>query len=63
MWRVVRIQRAGRKFVAYGYPKTIQIFLPSSAAIAVLGRQANGWTEWKDNQRRPLDQVQQDPVS
>ena len=34
---------------------------PSSAATAVLGRRANGWTEWKDNQGRTLHQVKREP--
>ena len=36
---------------------------PFSAATAVLGRRANGWTEWKDNQGRTLHQVKRDPGS
>ena len=36
---------------------------PSSAATAVLGRRANGWTEWKDNQGRTLHQVKREPGS
>ena len=44
-------------------PKTIQIFLPSGEATAVLGLQANGWTEWKDNQGRTLHQVKREPGS
>ncbi|MGE7865934.1 GIY-YIG nuclease family protein [Bacillus paramycoides] len=30
---------------------------PSAAAAAVLGRRANGWTEWKDKERRTLDEL------
>lgn len=30
---------------------------PSAAATLVLGRSANGWTEWKDEQKRTLDEV------
>jgi predicted GIY-YIG superfamily endonuclease len=30
---------------------------PSQAAIAVLGRHANGWTAWKDAQGRTLDEL------
>ena len=44
-------------------PKPIQISLPISAAIAVLGLQANGWTEWNDNQERTLHQVKREPGS
>ena len=36
---------------------------PSSAATAVLGRRANGWTEWKDLQGRTLHQVKREPGS
>ena len=43
--------------------KTIQILLPTSAAKAVLGRQTNEWTEWKDNQGRTLHQVKREPGS
>ena len=30
---------------------------PSSAAAAVLGRQANGWTEWKNNDGKTIDKL------
>lgn len=30
---------------------------PSAAAAAVLGRRANGWTEWKDNDGHTLDKL------
>lgn len=30
---------------------------PSMAAIAVLGRTANGWKEWKDKDNRTLDEI------
>ena len=33
---------------------------PSSAATAVLGRSANGWTEWKDRHGRTLHQVKRE---
>lgn len=36
---------------------------PSGAAMAVLGRRANGWTEWKDRQGRTLHQVKREPGS
>ena len=36
---------------------------PSSAATAVLGRRANGWTEWKDLQGRTLHQVKRESGS
>lgn len=31
--------------------------LYSTAAALVLGRSANGWTEWKDAEGRTLDEV------
>lgn len=30
---------------------------PSAAAAAVLGRRANGWTEWKNNEGKTLDEL------
>lgn len=30
---------------------------PSAAAAAVLGRRANGWTEWKDKAGKTIDQI------
>ena len=36
---------------------------PSGAAMALLGRRANGWTEWKDRQGRTLHQVKREPGS
>ncbi len=30
---------------------------PSTAAMTVLGRESNGWTEWKDKDGRTLDEV------
>ena len=30
---------------------------PSAAAVTVLGRQANGWIEWKDKEGRTLDEL------
>jgi hypothetical protein len=30
---------------------------PSKAAVALLGRTANGWSEWKDSEGRTLDQL------
>ena len=35
---------------------------PSMAAIAVLGRSANGWTEWKNKQGNTLDGVKRKPM-
>ncbi|MES2766014.1 MAG: GIY-YIG nuclease family protein [Bacteroidota bacterium] len=30
---------------------------PSTAAAAVLGRRANGWTEWKNNKGKTIDEI------
>lgn len=30
---------------------------PSAAAAAVLGRRANGWTEWKDRDNKTIDEI------
>ncbi|MBS3821950.1 MAG: DUF4357 domain-containing protein [Phycisphaerae bacterium] len=35
---------------------------PSSAAIAMLGRSANGWKEWKTADGATLDEVKRQPV-
>lgn len=35
---------------------------PSAAACFVLGRSANGWTEWKYKNGRTLDEVKREPV-
>jgi len=35
---------------------------PSGAATAVLGRHANGWTEWKLDDGRTLDEVKRQPA-
>jgi len=36
---------------------------PSSAAIALMGRNANGWTEWKTKDGKTLDAVKRQSVS
>jgi hypothetical protein len=30
---------------------------PSGAAGAVLGRSANGWTEWKNKDKKTIDEI------
>ena len=45
------------------FPKDHLFRTPSGAAMALLGRKANGWTEWKDNQGRTLHQVKREPGS
>ena len=42
---------------AYRLKKDYTCQSPSAAATLVLGRSANGWTEWKDEDRRTLDDV------
>lgn len=36
---------------------------PSFAAVCLLGRAANGWTEWKDAEGRTLDEVERQSTS
>ncbi len=36
---------------------------PSMAAMAVMGRSANGWVEWKTSQGQTLDEVKRQSVS
>jgi len=36
---------------------------PSMAAIAVMGRSANGWLEWKTDQGQTLDGVKRQSVN
>lgn len=35
---------------------------PSMAAVALLGRTANGWLEWKDGDGRTLDAVKRQAI-
>jgi hypothetical protein len=35
---------------------------PSIAAIALMGRSANGWTEWKNPQGKTLDEIKRQPM-
>jgi hypothetical protein len=39
------------------FTKDYEFTSPSTAAAVVLGRSANGWTEWKDAEGRTLDEV------
>lgn len=41
----------------YVLTSDITFTLPSTAASFCLGRPANGWTEWKDNENNTLDSV------
>jgi hypothetical protein len=34
---------------------------PSMAAIALMGRNANGWTEWRDKNGNSLDKLKRTP--
>jgi len=36
---------------------------PSMAAMALMGRTANGWIEWKDGQGRTLDAIKRQPTA
>jgi hypothetical protein len=36
---------------------------PSAAAAAVLGRRANGWTEWKDENGKTIDEIYRIEIS
>ena len=35
---------------------------PSSAALAVMGRSANGWIEWRNNEGKTLDEIKRQPI-
>lgn len=41
----------------YLFQENFTFSSPSTAAAVVLGRSANGWTEWKDKDGRTLDEV------
>lgn len=41
----------------YDFVKDYIFASPSAAAAAVLGRRANGWTEWKNNDGKSLDEI------
>lgn len=41
----------------YVFTKNYAFNSPSSAASVILGRSANGWTEWKRNDGKTLDEV------
>lgn len=36
---------------------------PSMAAIALMGRSANGWTEWRNPHGKTLDEMKRQPVT
>ena len=36
---------------------------PSRAALALMGRSANGWTEWKNPQGKTLDEIKRQPLN
>ncbi len=42
--------------------KNITFASPSGASNFVLGRNSNGWTEWKDNNGRTLDDIYRKPL-
>lgn len=39
------------------FAKNLDIGSPSAAAAIVLGRRANGWTEWKDKEGKTIDEI------
>ncbi len=43
--------------VVYAFTKNYIFKSPSGAAAVILGRAANGWTEWKRNDGKTLDEV------
>jgi hypothetical protein len=50
----------------YRFMKNHVFSSPSAAAVSILGRYANGWTEWKYADGRTLDEVKRpsdDPTS
>jgi Domain of unknown function (DUF4357) len=51
------LDRAGN---VYRFAKNHVFRSPSAAAVAVLGRNANGWTEWKFADGRTLDEVKRE---
>lgn len=46
---------------AYVFSEDHLFGTPSAAAVAVLGRNANGWVAWKDGQGRTLDELKRNP--
>jgi hypothetical protein len=59
-WRQRLVDRGVLKPYDHGgllFTKDHLFQTPSGAAIALLGRRANGWTEWKNAQGRTLSQV------
>jgi hypothetical protein len=45
------------------FPKDHLFSSPSAALIALLGRTANGWKEWKDAEGHSLDRLRNEPAS
>jgi|SRR5690606_16247500 len=41
----------------YTFQENFIFTSPSGAAAAVLGRRANGWTEWKDKEGKTIDEI------
>ena len=55
----VMVEQAG----AYVFTRDHIFGSPSMAAVAVTGRTANGWVEWKTQDGRTLDEVERRPLS
>ncbi|WP_231615986.1 DUF4357 domain-containing protein [Novipirellula artificiosorum] len=45
---------------AYYFTQDYLFPAPSTAAAVVLGRSANGWTEWKDKNGSTLSEIHRD---
>ncbi len=54
------LQLQGKQYV---FARDYLFSSPSTAAIAVLGRSANGWVEWKTEQGQTLDEVKRQVVT
>jgi len=39
------------------FARNVEVGSPSAAAAVVLGRRANGWTEWKDKEGKTIDEI------
>jgi hypothetical protein len=48
---------------AYVFTRDHLFSSPSMAAMAVMGRSANGWVEWKTSDGRTLDAVKRQTIT
>ena len=57
----LKLRIKGRRGMTDRHSQTIRLFLPqgeqNGMAIAILGRNANGWKEWKDKIGGTLDEL------